>query len=179
MTIHNVLEGPCPYICLHAYLRDRPPSTANNTRLSMPAKTNDMHIRQRRPPLRAEYHPFLFTLMTLTAAAELGLAAFLISTGNEARSWASSSYHSLSVPHRSKCRPRLTDSHLRSSLILLCFSAAWTVLFSTAYVLWVVDGAVHLLAQVASSVAWLLLTAVLWVRFPPVPVHLSADPSYT
>ena len=30
--------------------------------------------------------------------------------------------------------------------------------------LWVVDGAVHLLANIAHSVFWLLLTAVLWVR---------------
>ena len=28
-------------------------------------------------------HPFLFTLMTLTAAAELGLTAFLIGAGSE------------------------------------------------------------------------------------------------
>ena len=127
----------------------------------------DMPIRQqRRPANRADYHPFLFTLMTLTAAAELGLIAFLISAGNEARSWASAGYHSLSVlyGHYPECRTCLTDVCLRSSLILLCFSAAWTLLFSTAYVLWVVDGAVHLLAQVASSIAWLLLTAVLWVR---------------
>ena len=114
--------------------------------------------------MRADYHPFLFTLMTLTAAAELGLTAFLISAGNEARSWASPSFHSLSVPSRSNCRPRLTDTHLHDSLILLCFSSAWTLLFSTAYVLWIVDGAVHILAQVASSVIWLLLTSVLWVR---------------
>ncbi|KAI0757005.1 hypothetical protein C8Q80DRAFT_1131569 [Daedaleopsis nitida] len=119
-------------------------------------------MRQRRATMRADYHPFLFTLMTLTAAAELGLTAFLISAGNEARSWSSPSYHSLSVPPSSECRPRLTESHLRHSLIMLCFSSAWTLLFSTAYVLWIVDGTVHLLAQVASSVIWLLLTSVLW-----------------
>lgn len=114
--------------------------------------------------MRANYHPFLFTLMTLTATAELGLTAFLVSAGNETQTWASPRYHSLSVPRRSRCHPRLTES--RSSLILLCFSSAWTLLFSGAYVLWIVDGAVHLLAQVASSAGWLLLTAVLWVRRP-------------
>lgn len=124
--------------------------------------------------MRANYHPFLFTLMTLTAAAELGLTAFLISAGNEARSWSSSGYHSLSVPPRPECRPRLTESYLRSSLILLCFSSAWTLLFSTAYVLWMVDGAVHLLAQVASSAFWLLLTSILWVRAPT--LSLSEGP---
>lgn len=40
--------------------------------------------------------------------------------------------------------------------------AAWTVLFAGAYVLWALDGGVHLLANVASSVIWLLLTSVLW-----------------
>ncbi|TBU35226.1 hypothetical protein BD311DRAFT_208229 [Dichomitus squalens] len=119
-------------------------------------------MRYRRVAMRADYHPFLFTLMTLTAAAELGLTAFLISAGNEARTWSSPGYHSLSVPARPKCRSRLTESHLRSSLILMCFSSAWTLLFSTAYVLWIVDGAVHILAQVASSVIWLLLTSILW-----------------
>ncbi|TBU65053.1 hypothetical protein BD310DRAFT_913935 [Dichomitus squalens] len=99
-------------------------------------------MRYRRVAMRADYHPFLFTLMTLTAAAELGLTAFLISAGNEARTWSSPGYHSL--------------------LILMCFSSAWTLLFSTAYVLWIVDGAVHILAQVASSVIWLLLTSILW-----------------
>lgn len=49
----------------------------------------------------------------------------------------------------------------------MCFEAAWTVLFAGAYVLWVLDGAVHLLASVASSVIWLLLTSVLWVRQMP------------
>ncbi|RDX55877.1 hypothetical protein OH76DRAFT_1396226 [Lentinus brumalis] len=119
-------------------------------------------MRQRRGAMRANYHPFLFTLMTLTAAAELGLTAFLVSAGNETRHWASPSYHSLSVPRRSRCRQHLTESHLHDSLILLCFSSAWTLLFSTAYVLWIFDGAVHLLAQVASSVVWLLLTSILW-----------------
>ncbi|OSX67596.1 hypothetical protein POSPLADRAFT_1083392, partial [Postia placenta MAD-698-R-SB12] len=80
--------------------------------------------------------------MTLTAMAELGLAAFLISAGSDMYTWASPGYYSL--------------------LVLMCFEAAWTVLFAGAYVLWVLDGAVHLLASVASSVIWLLLTSVLW-----------------
>ncbi|KAI0078897.1 hypothetical protein K474DRAFT_779870 [Panus rudis PR-1116 ss-1] len=98
--------------------------------------------RPRRSAIRGHFHPFLFTLMALTAAAELGLTAFLISAGHDVYTWTSPGYHSL--------------------LILLCFEAAWTLVFSTAYMLWVVDGAVHLLANVASSVFWLLLTAVLW-----------------
>jgi hypothetical protein len=51
--------------------------------------------RQRRRPARAQRHPFLFALMTLTAAAELGLTAFLITAGNETQVWSSAQYHSL------------------------------------------------------------------------------------
>ncbi|CAL1695885.1 unnamed protein product [Somion occarium] len=80
--------------------------------------------------------------MALIAAAELGLTAFLFTAGNDISTWATPGYHSL--------------------LIVLCFEAAWTLVFSTAYMIWVVDGAVHLLANVASSVFWLLLTSILW-----------------
>jgi len=51
-------------------------------------------------------------------------------------------------------------------LIMFCFNAAWTTLFSTTYMLWYVDGASHFLANVASSVFWLLATSALWVRPP-------------
>ena len=140
------------------------PSGPGLDKSSSSSMSPSANMRQRRSAMRANYHPFLFTLMTLTAAAELGLTAFLISAGNESGHWTSPSYHSLSVPRPSRCRQRLTESHLHNSLILLCFSSAWTLLFSTAYVLWIFDGAVHLLAQVASSAIWLLLTSVLWVR---------------
>lgn len=40
-------------------------------------------MRPRRNVLRSNSHPYLFTLMTLTAMAELGLSAFLISAGNQ------------------------------------------------------------------------------------------------
>lgn len=36
-------------------------------------------------------------------------------------------------------------------------------MFGTAYLLWIVDGAVHLLASIASSIIWLVITTVLWV----------------
>ena len=55
---------------------------------------------------------------------------------------------------------------LLKRLIMFCFNAAWTVLFSTTYMLWYVDGASHFLANVASSVFWLLATSALWVRSP-------------
>lgn len=47
--------------------------------------------------VKAHYHPFLFALMTLSAMAELGLTAFLISAGNEHHTWPSPRYHSLYV----------------------------------------------------------------------------------
>ena len=49
---------------------------------------------------------------------------------------------------------------------MFCFNAAWTTLFSTTYMLWCVDGASHFLANVASSVFWLLATSALWVSPP-------------
>lgn len=36
-------------------------------------------------------------------------------------------------------------------------------MFGTAYLLWIVDGAVHLLASIASSIIWLGITTALWV----------------
>lgn len=36
-------------------------------------------------------------------------------------------------------------------------------MFGTAYLLWIVDGAVHFLASIASSIIWLVITTVLWV----------------
>lgn len=36
-------------------------------------------------------------------------------------------------------------------------------MFGTAYLLWIVDGAVHFLASIASSIVWLVITTVLWV----------------
>ncbi|KAJ3879944.1 hypothetical protein F5051DRAFT_324899 [Lentinula edodes] len=92
--------------------------------------------------VQGHFHPFLFTVMTLCAAAELGLTAFLISAGNANGTWPSPRYHAL--------------------LIMFAFNASWTLLFSTAYMLYLFDGATHFLANVASSVIWVLLTGILW-----------------
>ncbi|KAG2149976.1 hypothetical protein BD769DRAFT_1344835 [Suillus cothurnatus] len=97
--------------------------------------------------IKAHYHPFLFILITMCAMAELGLTAYLISVGNESRNWPSARYHSLQ------------DAF---SLILFEFNAVWTTLFGAAYMLWIVDGAVHLLASIASSIIWLAITSTLW-----------------
>lgn len=68
-----------------------------------PLALDDMaKYKQRRPQIRAQAHPLLFTLMTLTAAAELGLTAFLISAGNEM--WTNSAYRSLYVRVPRKCQ---------------------------------------------------------------------------
>ena len=45
----------------------------------------------------------------------------------------------------------------------------WTVIFGAAYTIWIVNGDLHLLASMASSFIWLLLTSVLWVM--PALVH--------
>ncbi|KZT74643.1 hypothetical protein DAEQUDRAFT_719822 [Daedalea quercina L-15889] len=111
--------------------------------------------RGRRLLPRGSSHPYLFTVMMLTAMTELGLTAFLVSAGSHSYTWASPGYYSL--------------------LILVCFMAAWTVLFAGAYVLWALDGGVHLLANVASSVIWLLLTSVLWVSRAPVNRNEHSD----
>ncbi|KDQ63728.1 hypothetical protein JAAARDRAFT_29758 [Jaapia argillacea MUCL 33604] len=87
-------------------------------------------------------HPYLFGLMTFCSMAELGLTAFLISAGNEHHSWSTVRYHAL--------------------LILFCFDAVWTMIFSTAYLLWYIDGSVHVLASIASSVIWLAITSIVW-----------------
>ncbi|KAF9241357.1 hypothetical protein BU15DRAFT_44916 [Melanogaster broomeanus] len=94
------------------------------------------------PYIRTHYHPILFVLITICAMAELGLAAYLISAGNENHNWPSARYRSL--------------------IILFEFNAVWTTLFGTAYLLWIVDGAVHVLASIASSIIWLLITTTLW-----------------
>ncbi|KAF8898712.1 hypothetical protein BD779DRAFT_1607429 [Infundibulicybe gibba] len=92
--------------------------------------------------VKAHLHPFLFTLLTFSAMGELGLTAFLICAGNEHRTWPSPRYHSL--------------------LIMFLFNSVWTTVFAAAYVLWMGDSGSPLLASVASSVFWLLVTSVLW-----------------
>ncbi|KAJ7487629.1 hypothetical protein B0H11DRAFT_2408685 [Mycena galericulata] len=92
--------------------------------------------------VQAHYHPFLFTMLILVGVAELGLTAFLVNAGNTHGTWPSPRYHSL--------------------LLFIMFNAAWTVLFAAAYMLWLLDGAKHLLANVASSFFWLTITVTLW-----------------
>ncbi|KAJ7925813.1 hypothetical protein B0H13DRAFT_1600039 [Mycena leptocephala] len=92
--------------------------------------------------LQAHYHPFLFTLMILSGVAELGLTIFLVNAGNTHGTWPSPQYHAL--------------------LLFILFNAIWTVVFAVAYMLWLLDGAKHLLANVASSIFWLSVTVILW-----------------
>ncbi|KAF7339446.1 hypothetical protein MSAN_02158900 [Mycena sanguinolenta] len=90
----------------------------------------------------AHYHPFLFTMLILAGGAEAGLTRFLINAGNARNTWPSPRYHTL--------------------LIWMLFNAIWTVLFAGAYMLWFVDRAKHLLANIASSIFWLTVTVTLW-----------------
>jgi len=51
--------------------------------------------RRRMSHIRARYHPFLFAMMALSATAELGLSAFLVSAGNEQGTWSNARYRAL------------------------------------------------------------------------------------
>ncbi|TFK30467.1 hypothetical protein FA15DRAFT_9720 [Coprinopsis marcescibilis] len=92
--------------------------------------------------VEVQYHPLLFSTMALLAMTELGLTAYLINAGNEHNSFPSEKYQAL--------------------LITYCFAASWTTLFSATYIIWFFDKSGHLLANIASSVAWLLASAILW-----------------
>ncbi|KAJ7505336.1 hypothetical protein B0H11DRAFT_1978102 [Mycena galericulata] len=87
----------------------------------------------------AGYHPLLFTLIALLAAAELGLSAFWV--------------------HQVQHDP---SSRFKSLVILFLFNSVWTLLFAGAYVFWIVDGALHELASIGSSGIFLAITAILW-----------------
>ncbi|KAJ7675843.1 hypothetical protein DFH06DRAFT_1170729 [Mycena polygramma] len=87
----------------------------------------------------AGYHPFLFTLIALVAAAELGLSAFWV--------------------HQIQGEP---SSRFKSLVILFLFNSCWTLLFAGAYVFFILDGALHALASIGSSGIWLAITAILW-----------------
>ncbi|KAL9716221.1 hypothetical protein Ac2012v2_000667 [Leucoagaricus gongylophorus] len=78
----------------------------------------------------------------MSALAELALTAFLIGKGNENRTWPTNRYHSL--------------------LVMFLFNATWTMVFSAGYILWMLDGGSQILASVASSVIWLIITTILW-----------------
>ena len=88
---------PTSYISL----RQRRASTVESGYLSNKSLVKSFRTRtprrnQRKMPiLEAHYHPFLFTMMTLSAMAELGLTSFLISAGNENGTWPSPRYHAL------------------------------------------------------------------------------------
>ena len=93
---------PTSYISLQP-LRQRRAPTVESGYLSniSPVKTFRTRTRTPRrsrgkmPLLEAHYHPLLFTMMTLSAVAELGLTSFLISAGNENETWPSPGYHAL------------------------------------------------------------------------------------
>ncbi|KZS98556.1 hypothetical protein SISNIDRAFT_147760 [Sistotremastrum niveocremeum HHB9708] len=88
------------------------------------------------------YHTHLFTLIALVAMAEMGLTSFLINRGNLHDTWFSARYHHL--------------------LILALFNSVWTTIFAWTYVIWILNGAMHLFASIAGSALWLLITAILW-----------------
>ena len=94
---HFPSSTPTSYISL----RQRRVSTVESGYLSnkSPVKIirarTPRHNRRKMPFLEAHYHPLLFTMMTLSAVAELGLTSFLISAGNENETWPSPRYRAL------------------------------------------------------------------------------------
>ncbi|KAF6765933.1 hypothetical protein DFP72DRAFT_1725 [Ephemerocybe angulata] len=104
--------------------------------------------------IEVHYHPLLFTTITLGAMAELGLTAYLINAGIETKSFTSDRYHAL--------------------LGLFCFMSSWTMVFGASYMLWYFDRASHFLANVASSIAWLLTTGTIWGIAAGV-MHITRD----
>jgi hypothetical protein len=50
-------------------------------------------------------------------------------------------------------------------IILLLFTAAWTVLFITAFIFYAWNGITAFLANLAASTLWLVITLILWASF--------------
>lgn len=134
-------------------------------------------------PLKARYHPYLFLFITLCAMAELGLTSYLINLGNQI-GFAQASYHSLLVNPPLFTFLCLTCPPLQFDPIPLQFGQSqtifsgggsftsiqvWSIVFGAAYTTWILNGDLHLLASMASSFIWLLVTTVLWVTSFLVP----------
>jgi len=92
--------------------------------------------------MAAFLHQGLFTLIALVAIAELILTAFLFAKENETHNFPNHKFQSL--------------------LIFYIVNAAWSTFFGCAYAYWIIRQSLHFLASVATSVWWLLLTAILW-----------------
>ncbi|KAF9652038.1 hypothetical protein BDM02DRAFT_3153982 [Thelephora ganbajun] len=116
-------------------------------------------------PVKARYHPYLFLFITLCAMAELGLTSYLINLGNQI-GFTEARYHSL---------PRIISINPDRAIYLL--SQVWTIIFGAAYTIWIVNGDLHLLASMASSFIWLLVTSVLWGAAAGVLHHIRTGGS--
>ena len=49
-------------------------------------------------------------------------------------------------------------------MIFILFTASWTTLFAFAAVVFVFSGSLSFFASIASSLVWLVITIILWVR---------------
>ncbi|KAF8499309.1 hypothetical protein JB92DRAFT_2982481 [Gautieria morchelliformis] len=92
--------------------------------------------------MSAILHQSLFTVIALTAIAELSLTAFLLSKGNDSQTFESQKFHDL--------------------LIYTLVVSVWTIFFGIMYAYWIISQALHFLASVATSLWWLCLTSLLW-----------------
>jgi len=93
----------------------------------------------------------MYSLLTLVALAEVGVTAYL-------------------VDHFT--RTGYPTSRYRSLTIFLLFNACWTAFFGLAYIIFVAAGKLKGLARLTASLAWLTITALLWL----IAASLYTDP---
>jgi uncharacterized BrkB/YihY/UPF0761 family membrane protein len=93
-------------------------------------------------------HPFVFTLLGLVAAADVGVLGYLFNQ-HDAQGWFSG-------------RDGSSSSRVRSIMIFALFTASWTTLFAFAAVVFVFSGSLSFFAGIASSLLWLIITIVFW-----------------
>jgi hypothetical protein len=93
-------------------------------------------------------HPFVFTLLGLVAAADVGLLGYLFNQ-YDGQGWFAG-------------RDGSSSSRVRSVMIFTLFTASWTTLFAFAAVVFVFSGSLSFFASIASSIVWLIITIILW-----------------
>ncbi|KAG8912434.1 hypothetical protein FRC02_005995 [Tulasnella sp. 418] len=92
--------------------------------------------------------PLLFILLALVGAAELGLVAYLINT-----------YNDNGYPDG---RGGYDSNDFKHRIRYLLFCAVWTTFFGLGYLFFILMGSFFLLASIASSALWLLMTIIFW-----------------
>ncbi|PVG04221.1 hypothetical protein CPB86DRAFT_747534 [Serendipita vermifera] len=94
-------------------------------------------------------HNFMFFLLGLVAAAETGLLGYLVNK-----------FEDQGYPGGRGTNGSPTQ--MRILIILLLFTAAWTTLFALVFTCFVFGGTLGMIAGLGASLAWLIVTIVLW-----------------